>query len=307
MAAQLDVILDDIRSFQSGFNYRLFMAGKYFIKLDQFEGPLDLLLHLIKMHELDIFNIDLFILTTQYLGYLRVMNYRDLGDASAFMSMSATLIEIKSSQLLPSEKGKELNADELEDEEDPAAQLQRRLLEYDAIRKSAQYLMDIPSEREVIAYSSEWHRIAHLYDHIEAPLRGDSFTLPILYEQMLGQLLERKPAKVKAVTESITVEQIIDEMKKTVKSQKILSFSKIIKSIESRYELVAYILALLQLVRDRDIKIYQEEHFSSIWFYPYKYDESDILEEIGSERLNDSPSNKETASSRSDSENETRM
>lgn len=254
------------------------MAGKYFIKLDQFEGPLDLLLHLIRMHELDIFNIDLLVLTTQYLEYLRIMNYRDLIDASAFMSMAATLIEIKSSQLLPSEHGKSLESDEIEDEEDPAVQLQKRLIEYDAFRKSAQFLMDIPKGGELIAYSSEWHRIAHLYEHLEAPLRGDSTTLPILYEQMLSSLLDRKPTTVKAVTESITVEEIILDMKKKITSLKFLNYEQIVSKIESRYELVASILAMLQLVRDRELKIYQQEHFGAIWLYLYKFEEDEMID-----------------------------
>ena len=85
------------------------MVANYFVRLRSFEGPLDLLLHLIKVNELNIFDIDLTALTTQYLEYLRLIEFRDIKDAAAFLEMASSLIEIKSFQLLPiEEKNKDL-------------------------------------------------------------------------------------------------------------------------------------------------------------------------------------------------------
>jgi len=77
------------------------MTTQYYLKLEQFEGPLDLLLHLIRVNEIDIFNIDIFKLTQQYLAYLRILRYDDLADADGFIEVAATLIGIKTKLLLP--------------------------------------------------------------------------------------------------------------------------------------------------------------------------------------------------------------
>ena len=255
------------------------MSSNYFVKLEQFEGPLDLLLHLIRVHELNIFQIDLFVLTSQYLDYLRLMNFRDLKDAAAFMEMAATLIEIKSSHLLPNEATGEGEDGELEEEEDPATTLQRRLFEYDTFRKAAEFLMEKPVGGGLVAGNSEWRRIAPFYEHLESPLRGDPSTLLVLYEQMLSSLAEKRPVTVKAVTESLTVEQVINKIKEYVEKLGFIMFQKLMPKMESRYELVANILAILQLVRDRELKLYQEEMHGPIWLYTKRLSEKDLPDE----------------------------
>ena len=111
--------------------------GKTLFKLDCFEGPLDLLVHLIREHELDIFAIDLLTLTSQYIDYLRFVRFRDLKEAAQFLEMAATLYQIKSRSLLP---GKDEDAKGKEDEDDAAASLQQRLLDYEIFSGVGKYL-----------------------------------------------------------------------------------------------------------------------------------------------------------------------
>ena len=147
-----------------------------------------------------LFRSDLFLLTTQYLEYLRLMQFSDIKDASAFLEMAASLIEIKTRHLLPNDQ-QSINEDEdLEDEEDPAVALQRRLIEYETFRKAAEYISS-QSQAQMIATNSEWKRLEPQYADIEGPLRGDYAMLLVLYEQMLGSLSERRPVTVKATTD----------------------------------------------------------------------------------------------------------
>lgn len=241
------------------------MASSYFVRLDKFEGPLDLLLHLIKVHELDIFDIDILALTGQYLDYLRLVQFRDLTDAAMFMEMAASLCEIKSRQLLPSDEKK--HSVESEEEEDPAASLQRRLIEYDTFKKAAEFLTDCPQIGVHLQTNSEWKRLTPQYSHIEAPLRGDVTTLLILYEQMLGSLSDRRPVRVQAVKESVTVSEVIEKIKQYIDNLRFVLFQQLYPKFQDRYELVANILAMLQLVRDRQLKIHQENLLGPIWMY----------------------------------------
>src|SRR3989338_1297361 len=105
------------------------MTTSHFVRLDQFEGPLDLLLHLVKVHELNIFDIDLHVLIVQYLEYLRMVQFRDLQDAAAFMEMAASLCGIKSRNLLPGAEQAALGGIE-EDGLDSKENLQQRLFDY---------------------------------------------------------------------------------------------------------------------------------------------------------------------------------
>ena len=134
------------------------MPTAYSVKLQQFEGPLDLLLHLIRVNEFDIFNIDVFMLTSQYIGFLRTVEYEDLADASEFLEMAATLIEIKTKMLLP---GQEKSDGDDEDEEDPRKTLQERR----AARTPSFGRLNLESDIEP---PCEWQRLKKV--SLEAPL-----------------------------------------------------------------------------------------------------------------------------------------
>ena len=261
------------------------MSSSYFLKLNQFEGPLDLLLHLIRVHELDIFQIDLLQLTTQYVNFLRKVEFKDLQDASSFMDMAAALLEYKSKQLLPSEQGgAKAEGDAEEDEEDLAEALQRRLILYDSIKKAAALLAERQESRGLIQTGQEWRRLAPQFEDIEAPLRGEPSVLLILYEQMLVGLSERRPVTVKAVQESITVEEVSEKIQEKVAQRGVWLFQSGYPELKSRYELVAYVLSSLQLVRDRVLKIHQELLRGPMWLYKDDLSAEQLQEKIASLR-----------------------
>lgn len=265
------------------------MATSYFVKLEQFEGPLDLLLHLIRVNELDIFRIDLFVLTSQYLDYLRLLKFKDLNDAAAFMEMAANLIEIKSRFLLPTEE-RRLNDDEVESE-DEGASLQRRLLEYDRFRRAAEYLHGVPQIGVQIQTSFEWRRLEPLYEHIEGPLRGEASTLVILYEQLLSVLTDRKPARVTAKTERVSLEEVIEKMHAFIGEARFALFQGLYANMTSRYDLVVNTLSMLQLTRDGRLNIHQEQMMGPIWIYRKDLELSDVPEIIEEARAFDAQLN----------------
>ncbi len=248
------------------------MSNPYFLKLNQFEGPLDLLLHLIKVNEIDIFNIDIFLLTSQYLDYLRLLKFQDLGDAAEFLEMAATLIEIKSRMLLP-HTARRGEGDF--DEDDPRRSLQERLIEYERIRQASEHLGARPMEGLQIQVSQEWQRLEPTFSLIEAPLTGDPMRLVVLYEQMLREFADRKPTvKVTANQHVVTVEEKAEELQKLLGTVNFALFQGFYPKFQSRYELVVYILAVLELSRWGKLKVYQQELLGPLWIYRIGYDEA---------------------------------
>lgn len=241
------------------------LMANYFLKLDHFEGPLDLLLHLIRVNEIDVFNIDIYLLTTKYLEHLRLIDFRDLSEAGEFLEMAATLIEIKSKMLLPNEHRGE-NGDE--DDDDPRRTLQERLVEYEKIKSAAEFLASRPQLGVDIVPSNEWKRLESKYEHIEAPLYGDAATMVVVYEQILQEFSERKPVKVvEAKTHLVTVEEKINELQKLLETVQFALFQGFYKKFQSRYELVVYILAVLELCKWDKAHVYQTELLGPLWLY----------------------------------------
>lgn len=262
------------------------MTNQYYLKLDQFEGPLDLLLHLIRVNEIDIFNIDIFKLTQQYLAYLRILRYDDLADAGEFIEMAATLIEIKSKMLLPGQENKTDDGPLKED--DPRYSLQEQLIQYEIFKRVGEHLAIKPQFGVQIRSSMEWQRLMPVYEKIEAPLIGDPSTLIILYEQMLQTLAERKPpARVEATTHNVTLEDKIKELAKVIDNVNFALFQGFYKNFQSRYELVIYILAALELSKAGQLKIYQEVANGPLWLYRSDLDKAQLPLEI-TEKMSDS-------------------
>lgn len=249
------------------------MSNSYFVKTDQFEGPLDLLLHLIKVHEIDIFAIDVFVLTNEYLSYLRLMKFNDLQQAGEFLEMAATLIEIKTRMLLPHDE-KTASLGEVTEDDDPIKTLQERLLQYEMFRNAAEHFSQMPQMGVEIQTNNEWQRLEPVYEHIEAPLSGEAATLVVLYEQMLKALSERKNAKVTAKINRISVEETIEKVHVEIEQARFMLFQGMYNRFQSRDELVVHIMAMLELSKQKRINIYQAEHFGPIWLYRFDCDES---------------------------------
>jgi segregation and condensation protein A len=242
------------------------MAAAYHLKLSRFEGPLDLLIHLIRVNEIDIFNIDIFLLTTQYLEYLRLIKFDDLADAGEFIEMAATLIEIKARMLLPNFDSEAEEEGKIE--EDPRKSLQERLILHEQFKLVAEHLasnslLDLP------VYSNhEYERLEPLYSHIEAPLVGDPASLVVMYEQLMKAMTEKKPPlKVEAKTHLVTIDETIQQIENLIKTVKFLLFQGFYTNFKSRYELVVNILAVLELTRWGKLKVYQRELNGPFWIY----------------------------------------
>lgn len=251
------------------------MATSHFLKLDRFEGPLDLLLHLIKVHEIDIFDIDVFVLTQQYLDYLRLVDFSDLTDASEFMEMAASLIDIKTRMLLPrpavvSEDGRII-------EEDPRESLAQRLIELDRFRRASEELAARPQVGVQIMLNHEPTRLAKVYEDVEAPLTGDAATLCILYEQILRELADRKPdQQVKVHRHQVNIDQVIVDLKRLMETTTFTLFQGFFERFRTRYELVVNIMAILELGKRGQLRIYQQEMNGPLWLYRQDMDISQL-------------------------------
>ena len=241
------------------------MATNYFVRLRSFEGPLDLLLHLIKVNELDIFDIDLIALTTQYLDYLRLIEFRDIKDAATFLGMASSLIEIKSRQLLPNQGADLSEEGDADGNESTLESLQKRLIEYDMIQQAGGYLASLTHGNKLLISPKEHIRLEAEYGEHCKEVRGETSVLLILYEQMLSTLSERIPTKITASGEKITISEAMERLRQMVEKMRLLCFQKSFSQFQSRYELVAHIMAVLQLVRESQINIYQEDLSGPIW------------------------------------------
>ena len=248
------------------------MSLEYFVKLDRFEGPLDLLLHLIRVHEIDIFAIDILKLATEYLNYLRLVRYDDLAEAGEFIAMGAQLIEIKSRSLLPSEERKVLNEDGIE--EDPVKTLQDRLLQYEMIRRAADWFSQMPQMGVEIQTGHEHERLAEVFKDVETPLEGDPARLIVMYEQMLCDLADRKANRIDATTHSITLEQTIDRFSLYIETVRYGMFQGLYNKFRSRYDMVVHFMAILELSKQGKTKVLQQDMMGPLWVYRADLDES---------------------------------
>ena len=253
------------------------MSEKYVLKLERFEGPLDLLLHLIRVNELSVFEVDLRFLTLQYLEYLRVMEFSDIKEAAAFIEMAASLVEIKSRRLIPTTQSEDETNEEKLVEEETEESIRQRLLTYEQFRSAGEHFSHCMSSNEKVYSCHEPQRLEAFYDKQDKPLEGDSLTLVVLYEQMLASMGDKVPERVSLKKESIPLEDILERIIKQIDQLQLVLFEKLYQEIDSRYELVAYILAALQLVRDRRAKIIQEEFLGPLWICNYDLDK-DLLE-----------------------------
>ena len=250
------------------------------VKLEVFEGPLDLLLHLIKKNEIDIYDIPITMITQQYLEYLDVMKSLNLDIAGDFLLMAATLLHIKSKMLLPPSED-ELAEENAEAEEDPRAELVRRLLEYQRFKDAALEMnrSDL-LDREVFTrtfYQEEFLKEA------EEAVEGEATLFDLL--EALKKVLETVPPEEfqEISLEHLSLKDKINEIMEALWEKETLAFQELFTPATPRREVIITFLALLELLRLRMIKIFQPEPFGPIRiFSPLDREEG---EKIISERI----------------------
>ncbi|GBC77982.1 Segregation and condensation protein A [bacterium HR08] len=225
----------------------------YTVKLDVFEGPLDLLLHLIKQEQVSIYDIPIARITEQYLDYLRRMEALDLTIASEYLVMAATLIYIKSKMLLPAPARA---ADEAE-AEDPRQELVRRLLEYQKYKAAAELLWS-RAEREQATFT----RGRLETDETNPEVNATVFDLFRAFQRAMERLKERQELVI--AREQITLAEKIAELRALFRERERVDITALFEAACSRRELLILFLAVLELVRVALIRLVQTERFGRI-------------------------------------------
>ena len=228
----------------------------YRIHLDQFEGPLDLLLHLIKKNEINIYDIPMALITRQYLDHIKIMKSLNLEVAGEFLVMAATLIHIKSRMLLPVEPSEE------EDEgPDPRADLVRQLLQYKQFKEAALEL----GEREQLwrqVFARPAFSAAEKDETEEMPQDLTLFDLMDALQDILGRTPSSPLLEVSA--DQLTVKDRMNYVLERLEEDSALSFDVLFRPEEGRSVLIVTFLALLELIRLRLVRAYQAEAFGPI-------------------------------------------
>ncbi len=231
---------------------------EYKVQLEVFEGPLDLLLYLIKKDELDIYDIPIERITNQYVQYLDLMRMLDLNIAGEFIVMAATLLMIKSRMLLPPEERTELE----EEEEDPRWDLIRQLVEYKKFKDAAIHLEDLEQRRQDIF--GRGGEAVKLGPEGEVALRDVSiFDLISAFNDALKNVKTEELKEIFA--ERVTVGEKIDMIVELMKSKGRTTFSNLFRDAATRHEIVCTFLAILELIRLKQIVARQERAFGEIF------------------------------------------
>jgi segregation and condensation protein A len=229
----------------------------YKVQFEVFEGPLDLLLYLVKKEEVDICDVDLTMLATQFIEHVKLMRELDLDIAGEFLVMAATLMYIKSRELLP--KDQQVTPDGEEDEEDPRWELIRKLVEYKKFKDVAARLQ----ERE-LAMEDIYPRIPGKPDLVVPPPRTQVSLFDLL--NAVNLVLKRHAAQdVRDIFEDKwTVSEKIELLRRLIEERGSIKFTELFATATSRTEIVVTFLALLELMRLRFLVAVQEHAFAEI-------------------------------------------
>jgi len=231
------------------------------LKLDNFEGPFDLLFHLIEKNQVDIYDIPINTITDQYLDYLYAMQQLDLEVASEFLVMASTLLHIKSKMLLPDKK------EQKEEVLDPREELVKRLIEYKRYKEFAKELKELEKKWDTVVY--------RLPEKLDFPVREEILEIDpqVLRKQYLA-ILDRNKKKINAGAKNIT--KLVEHEKVSLRSKmrdviKLLlnkvsfKFSELFSlKTKSRTEVVTGFMAILELAKMKKIRIVQRQQFSDI-------------------------------------------
>jgi segregation and condensation protein A len=232
----------------------------YPVRLANFEGPLDLLLHLIRKHEVDIYDIPIVLVTRQYLDYIDLMQELNLDVAGEFLVMAATLIHIKSRMLLPRADPAQEDA-----EEDPREALMRRLLEHQKYKAAAELL----HERETLR-SAQWTRPDGPITEIagEAPepeIDVDLFSLISAFRAVVERAKQRP--KVYLPAEQMPIEDRIEQLMTRLSETEACGFEELFADVQTRSGLIVTFLAVLEMIRLKLVRVFQSGAVGPIRVY----------------------------------------
>jgi len=230
----------------------------YQVRIENFEGPLDLLLHLIKKSEINIYDIPINLIAQQYLEYVEAMKELNLNVAGEFLVMAATLLQIKSKMLLPADEA----AEDEEDGPDPREELVRRLLEYKTYKEAA---------RQLDGQEKMWREIfSREPEPVVAEVESDETLMEnvSLFDLVdaLKAIVERNPGKtlIEIVPDNLTVRERMNVILETLEGKDSVSFAALFDGSCHRLVIIVTFLALLELIRLRVAHVFQSETFGPI-------------------------------------------
>ncbi len=237
------------------------------VKLESFEGPLDLLLHLLDKNKVNIYDIPIVEITKQYMEYIREMQRQDLNVMSEFLVMAATLLDIKSRMLLPVDE-------ESEEEEDPRAELVEQLIQYKMFKYMSVELKDRQIDAGKILYKIP--TIPEEVRQYEEPVDLDALTADINLQQLsriFNSVIRKQVDKIdpirsnfgKIEKEEISVDDKLIYLENYAKKHSKFQFRSLLESQKSRTEIIVTFLAILELMKTGKIQIMQERLFDEIY------------------------------------------
>ena len=235
-------------------------AGAYAVRLENFEGPLDLLIHLIKQNEVNVYDIPIALITAQYLEYLDLMQELDLDVAGEFVVMAATLIHIKSRMLLPRP-----DPEQEDPEEDPREILVRRLVEHQRYKAAAELLHERETLREAQWLRPDGLIAAIAGDEYEPEIEVDLFSLLTAFRAVMERASKRP--HVDLPSEQISIEERIRQLLARLSETEACGFEDLFDDVRVKADLIVTFLALLEMIRLRLVRVFQAGQFGAIRVY----------------------------------------
>ena len=242
---------------------------QYSVKIDAFEGPLDLLLHLINRLEIDIYDIPVAQITEQYLMYIKTMKEMKLDLASEFLVMAATLLAIKSKMLLPKQEEELLEDDhhEFEVDGDPREELVEQLLEYRKFKEAAHGLKQMEEERGLMYTKppSDLSVYAQENEPEKTELNVTLYDMLAAFQKLLRRKKLQRPLATKIARQEISIEKRMSEIMgelTVIKGRK--NFTELFPYPEKE-QIVVTFLAILELIKRKEIDVTQEGNFNEIY------------------------------------------
>lgn len=226
-------------------------------KINEFEGPLDLLLHLIKESKMNIMDIEIEKITDQYMNYLDLQEKMNLEIASEYLVMASELIEIKSKLLLPNPKNEE------GEEEDPREELVNRLLEYQAYKEITKVLQDKENLRKEIYTKAPENIRNYVEEDVSITTDVTLDDLVEAFKKYLERKKETKPLQTKITVNEVTVSSRRHDIKNLLRTKKRVSFFELFPVVSKEY-VIATFLAVLEMAKSHELTITQDGTFDDI-------------------------------------------
>ena len=228
--------------------------------IGDFEGPLDLLLHLIKKSKMEIFDIEISEITKEYLNYIKEMTDMNLDIASEYLVMAAELIEMKSRKLLPNKKDEE----EKEEDENPEEELKRRLIEYKKYKESTEVFRNLEENRANYYTKAPESLKQYSSEKLENDGSVGIFDLLDAFQKLLERQEYNKPKNTKITRKELSVKERVAKIRDILKVHKKITFIELFDDFSKPYVVVTF-LSVLEMTKNREINIKQDNNFSDIY------------------------------------------